>query len=200
MKLGNPTRKRGISPSLTFRVNSIPLDFFTDSNTKTRNMTIKTKKVQGRRQLRYADYDAFLTDAEATAADSANVKNLGNWSIGQVFQHLAKSLLTSVEGADFKAPLPIRVIAKLFFKKKFIYKALPAGFPIPDHAAKIFLPADQVAADSGIAELRSAIERVKSDKTRAEHGLFGKLTNEEWDNFNLRHAELHMSFLVPPGA
>jgi hypothetical protein len=26
---------------------------------------------------------------------------------------------------------------------------------------------------------------------------FGDLTNEEWDRFNLRHAELHMNFIVP---
>jgi len=28
------------------------------------------------------------------------------------------------------------------------------------------------------------------------HPLFGKLSREEWNRFHLRHAELHMSFLV----
>lgn len=163
-------------------------------------MTIKTKHVQGRRALRYANCDELLADAEAIAGNAQNVKNLGNWSVGQVFQHLSKSLNLSIDGSDFKAPWVFRIMGKLFMKKKFIYKGMPAGFTLPASAAKIFLPADRVEAVAAVEELRAALERVKTDSTRALHGLLGTLTKDEWDNFSLRHAELHMSFLVPPDA
>ena len=46
-----------------------------------------------------------------------------------------------------------------------------------------------------LAEFRTTIERVKSESKRTVHPIFGSLTHEEWDSFNLRHAEMHMSFV-----
>lgn len=37
----------------------------------------------------------------------------------------------------------------------------------------------------------------KSDPSRALHPWFDELSTGEWDQFNLRHAELHMSFVHP---
>jgi hypothetical protein len=31
----------------------------------------------------------------------------------------------------------------------------------------------------------------------AEHPLFGWFTPEQWEQYHLRHAELHLSFLLP---
>jgi hypothetical protein len=49
----------------------------------------------------------------------------------------------------------------------------------------------------GLAELRSAVSRLKREPQRAKHPLLGNLSNEDWDKVMLAHASMHMSFLVP---
>ncbi len=45
--------------------------------------------------------------------------------------------------------------------------------------------------------LRQAIHRLQTEEKRAPNPVLGKLTREEWDRLHCRHAELHLSFLVP---
>jgi hypothetical protein len=54
-------------------------------------MAVETKKVTGRRDISYSSYDELLADAQSVAA-SDNVKMVGNWSLAQIFQHLAAAL------------------------------------------------------------------------------------------------------------
>jgi hypothetical protein len=37
---------------------------------------------------------------------------------------------------------------------------------------------------------------MKREAHREPHGFFGKLTHQQWDQLHMRHAELHLSFLV----
>jgi len=79
----------------------------------------------------------------------------------------------------------------LLFKKKFIHKSLPAGFKAPSGAVP-----KPTSTEDGLDLLRKAIARQHEISERAPHVVFGKLSNEEWEQFNLRHAEMHMSFIV----
>ena len=58
-------------------------------------MTVDTKKVTQRREVRYDSYDDLLSDAEHLA--SGDVQTVGNWTLGQIFQHLAKTLNSSID-------------------------------------------------------------------------------------------------------
>ncbi len=80
-------------------------------------------------------------------------------------------------------------------KKTFLSETLPAGFKIPGNAKQAMEPEPSVELEVQLSALRDAIERAKSDKTRAMHPFFAELTIDQWDQFNLRHAELHMSFV-----
>ncbi len=160
-------------------------------------MTVNTKTAKGRRTLRYESYDDLLADAEQLSA--GEVQCVGNWLPGQVFDHLGRSLEASIDGVPGKVPLPIRIMANLFFKKKFIYESIPAGFQIPQSGVKTFEPEDGVPVEEGLAHLRKGVERCKSESHRCKHPVFGDITQAEWDSFSLRHAEMHMSFLKPAG-
>ena len=152
-------------------------------------MTINTKKVVGRRSVRYESLDDLLADAQRLA--SGNVRTLGNWSQGQICDHLATSLDSSIDGFDMSFPAPLRWMMSIFMKKKFLTKELPPGFKTPEK----YLPAEISTAD-GLAALAKAIVRQQSDPNRVPHPGFGKLSRDEWNQFHLRHAEMHMSFLV----
>ncbi|MGE0379081.1 MAG: DUF1569 domain-containing protein, partial [Planctomycetaceae bacterium] len=52
-------------------------------------MAVQTKSVAGRRTVSYQSYEDLLADAEEMA--HGVVQTLGNWSLGQIFKHLAAS-------------------------------------------------------------------------------------------------------------
>jgi hypothetical protein len=74
---------------------------------------------------------------------------------------------------------------------------LPAGIPIPEKLRSRLAPDPTASTAEGLDALRYAVSRCQSESQRASHPLFGKLTRDEWDRHNLRHAELHMSFVFP---
>ena len=156
-------------------------------------MSVDTRKVTGRRTVRYATMDDLLQDAERIAKGPHRA--LGNWSAGQVFKHLAIVLGMSMDGNfPFKPPWFVRLGARLF-KRRILSKGLPAGFQLPKGAERL-IP-DETSADEGLELLRQAVARWKRETKRAASPLLGELTPEECDQFQLRHAESHMSFLVP---
>lgn len=152
-------------------------------------MPVNTKKVAGRRSVRYESLDDLLVDARGLT--TSNCETLGNWSPGQIYEHLAMSLDSSIDGFDFSMPAPVRWIMSLLFKRKFLAKDLPAGFKSTE---KFIPPATSV--EQGLASLEKAIERQEHELTRVPHPAFGNLSRDEWSDFHLRHAEMHMSFLT----
>ena len=156
-------------------------------------MTVDTKKVAQRREVHYDSYDDLLADAERLV--SGDVQTVGNWTLGQIFKHLAQSLHSSIDGTNMKFPWLMKKIFLLFMnKEKILNEPLSPGFKIPKKGEAQFSPDASVSTEEGLASLRAAIERCQTETSRAEHPAFGELTGEEWDKFHLRHAELHMSF------
>ena len=149
---------------------------------------VNTKAVDGRRTVRYESLNDLLEDAERLA--NCEARTLGNWTQGQIYKHLAQALDVSIDGADLM-PAPMRFVLNLLFKKKFLSKAIPAGFKAPEK----FVP-DETSVDEGLAALRTAVARQNEVSDRAPHPGFGKISRAEWDLFHLRHAEMHMSFIV----
>lgn len=167
----------------------------TEAPSVPRVAAIDTTKVTGRRELRFNTYDDLLADAERMAA--LEVTTLGNWSYPQILDHLAKSLNKMIDGPGFMLPMPMRFIMRLTMMKKMVNEALDPGFKFPASVAKEFTPSPEVELHAALESLRAAIDRVKSDPTRAKHPAFGAITTEEWDQFQLRHCEMHMSFVQP---
>ena len=156
-------------------------------------MPVSTAKVQGRRNLNYTSLQDVLADAERLS--SGQVKTLGNWSPGQIYRHLAKAYNGSIDGLPGTFPWHIRTMARLF-KKKLIAGGMPPGIKLPSDLAEIVMP-EPTSTEEGLAELRAAIARLESEPHRGPNPIFGKLTNDEWNQLHLNHAKLHMSFLVP---
>lgn len=161
----------------------------------TSEATIDTTKVTGRRELRFDTYDDLLADAERMA--SCEVRTLGNWSYPQIIDHLAKSLNKMIDGPGFMLPMPVRFLMRLTMMRKMVNVALDPGFKFPASVAKDFAPDPTTETGPALDSLREAIDRVKADPTRAKHPGFGTITTAEWDQFQLRHCEMHMSFVQP---
>ena len=159
-------------------------------------MTVNTKQVTGRRDVHFDSFDDLLADAEKLA--DGECETIGNWTLGQIFEHLARSLDASIDGTDMKIPwLMKKMFVLVMNKEKLMKNPLPPGFKIPKSGQGQFNPDPSTTTQEGLARLRAAVERYTNENSFAEHVAFGKLSREEWDQFNLRHAEMHLSFAVP---
>ena len=154
---------------------------------------IDTSKVRGRRALRFETLDDIVADVDRLAA-APQVRALGNWSSGQVFQHLANAMNNSIDGKVPKLPAAVRFLFRLFMKGRFLTKPMSPGFRLPKSAAML-LPAPTGFAE-GLRNARAALVRLQTESGRADHPAIGPLTRSEWDQLHCRHAELHLSFLI----
>ena len=157
-------------------------------------MSVNTKTVEGRRELHFDSFNDLLAEADRLAG--GEVKMLGNWSLAQMFMHLAAGINSNIDGSTLKPPFFFRLMAP-FMKKKFVYGGIPSGIQIPEKAQAQFLPQDDAETGATLGELRQAIERFYSAEKLAPHPLFGKLSKAESEQFHLRHAEMHLSFAIP---
>ena len=151
-------------------------------------MSINTRKVEGRREVCYKSLDDLLEDAVRCAADGS--MTIGNWSISQIYQHLTVVLHQGIDGFPSSGFLPLRLIAMMFFKNKMLRDGLSPGYNNPR-----LKPADIPIADA-LAQFVTAIERFQANPERAAHPWWGVFTSEQAVQFQMRHAELHMSFIV----
>jgi hypothetical protein len=153
-------------------------------------VAIDTRKVAGRQKLHFDNLDDMLAYAERLVAGGTT--QLGNWSLGQVLQHLALIQIASIDGYPKLMPWPIRVLLTLLLKRWFLRN----GFPPSGPNVKTLTP-EPIEAAVALANLRAATERVKTETKRAENPGFGMMSLAEWNMLYLRHAELHLSFCVP---
>jgi hypothetical protein len=146
-----------------------------------------------RRALRFNSLDEMADEVERLAAQPT--RSLGNWSLGQALRHLAIAMNYSIDGADFKAPWHVRFVARLL-RRRLLTGGLPAGIRLPAKAARVAIPG-ATSTEEGLHEFRCALARLKSESRRSPHLVLGRMTREQWDQFHLRHAELHLSFIEP---
>jgi hypothetical protein len=158
---------------------------------------IDTARVTGRRSIHFSTVDDILSDVEKIAA-CPDPRTLGNWSIGQIFQHLAVSFQSSIDGFGFTIPWHFRAMAKLFMKRRLLNRSMGAGFNLPKDAAAKLLP-PPTSSEVGLQNIRKAIHRLKTEQQRVPSPFLGNLTNEEWTQLHCRHSELHLSFIVLEG-
>jgi hypothetical protein len=156
---------------------------------------VKTGKVTGRRNLHFNSLDDILADVEQLAR-AREIKTLGNWSAGQVVQHLSLVMTKSIDGFDSRLPWIVRVLMNFFMKKYVINKPMGAGFQLPKKAAAELIPAE-TSWEEGLASIRTALGRLKTETTRVPSPFLGKMTVEDWTKLHCRHSELHLSFLAP---
>lgn len=148
--------------------------------------------MSARRIVRYSTLSEVVQDAEHLIG---NHHTVGNWSFGQICQHLAKTMHASIDGFGFMAPWWARWFIAPLVKNSFLTKPMKPGIQLPKSAKSLF-PDELIAAEEGLRQLKAAVERLSHETPTAPHPFLGKLASEEVIQAQLRHCELHMSFIV----
>ena len=157
-------------------------------------MSIDTKTVRGRRRLRFASFDDILRDVEQLAA-AANVRMLGNWPFDRLLNHLAIAVHGSIDGIHEEIPGFLRYIGPLL-KHWTLRRGFPSGFRPPQKFEQAVFPVGPTGEEA-VRQLQAALARTLREPMTAAHPVFRRLTHQQWTQFHLRHAELHLSFAVP---
>ena len=134
-------------------------------------------------------------DRIEAAEKSGTLKALGNWTPGQILAHVSAWIEYGWDGYPIGAPpFFIRWLLKLV-GRRYLRKGMPAGVRIPgvEGGTK---GQELTSTDVGLARLRKALGRLKNGELAVHDSPgFGPMTHEDRILFNLRHAELHLSFL-----
>ena len=158
---------------------------------------VDTRKAAGRRILRFESIDELMAEVDrlAGAERAGRLKRLGNWTLGQTLGHLACWAEYSYTGTPLEVPFFLRWLLRLR-KRKFLYEPMRAGVRIPGVAGGT-LANEPRSLDDGLNRLWRVMERLKAEAPSRSHPMFGLLKHDEWIAIHLRHAELHLGFLVP---
>ena len=148
--------------------------------------------MDARRALSFSRLDEVMPDVDRLLDGHRAV---GNWTLGQVCNHLAWTIRLSVEGFPAKAPWIARVTVLRFVKRWVLSKGrIPAGGPLP----KRFEPKSGLDDRAEAEALRATIRLFAAEAgPLAEHPYFGRLNVDEWNRFHCIHCGHHLGFLRP---
>jgi Protein of unknown function (DUF1569) len=153
-----------------------------------------------RRELHFDSIEALTAEIDrlVAAQHAGHLQATGHWTPAQIFDHLARFVEFSYEGFPFRASWPLRAVshvAKWTAWKRFVDWALRPGFQIPANAEAV-KPDPWADFDVATARLHAALDRIRrGEPMRAPSPFEGRITHDQWVYVQLRHAELHLSFL-----
>ncbi len=160
---------------------------------------IDTRAVTGRRRLDFRSWDEVIAETASlgAAARAGALTTLGNWSLAEMFDHLANLLAVATGDLRFAAPWPLRLLGRTIGRRMFLGRDFKPGMTLRGAAARL-LPAEGVTLDAAEARLLGLLGRVRAgERLTASSPLLGPLTHEQWTDLQLRHFAHHYSFLRP---
>lgn len=159
-------------------------------------MAINTKKVE-RRKLQFQAINDVLKDIDSivAAAHAGTLRVSGNWTAGQIMAHLAAWIEYGYVGYPVKKPIWLLRVLLRTMLPGILNKGMKPGVTIPGipggTTGQEDMPLDQAAE-----RLRAALQRLDTDRNCAHDSpAFGVMSHEDRIRLNLRHAELHLSFM-----
>ena len=151
------------------------------------------------RKLRFATIDDAIAEADrlADAERGGRLQQLGNWTLGQALGHIATWAEFAHDGYpdSVRAPLPVRLVIHVM-RNRILTGGLMPGVRlrnIPDGT----LGTAVLPTQEGLDRFRAALRALAATPPAIVNPVFGRLSHEQWIQLNLRHAELHLGFLVP---
>ena len=152
-----------------------------------------------RRELNFTSLDEVMAEAERLA--SGDVRTVGNHTFGEILNHLALSQdSSSGRLVPPRPPFMMRLMMPLIKRMVIGSKPLKPGIKLPPKAESFFWPNEDISAKEGLARLKDSTDYYKANGPVEVHPVFGKLTREESDQLNCRHAALHLGFVHPAPA
>jgi Protein of unknown function (DUF1569) len=148
-----------------------------------------------RRTLHFDSLEQAIAEAESLTR--ATVTTTGKYSLGQILEHLARTIEIALgQRSAPTIPFPIRMAARMM-RPRLLNKPMRSGFKLPSKSQSVFWPDHDVEAEAGLQHYRDAIALFHRTDPHPTHPLLGDITRAEHTQLQCRHAELHLSFVRP---
>jgi hypothetical protein len=156
-----------------------------------------TQPTQQHRELRFESLADAMAEAERLAA--CQTHTTGQFSLGQILEHLARTLEVVVGTRQMPPPpLPLRWMARL--ARPMILKKAKTGFKLPAATQNVLWPDEPVATEEGLQRLREQVRVFNDTDPLPPHPIFGTMTRQQQETLQCRHFEGHLGFVHPePG-
>lgn len=150
-----------------------------------------------RRNLKFHSLDDVLSDLQRLeeAERAGKLKTTGQWTPGEILSHLAAWIEYGYEGYPLgKPPFFLRWILKRMLPG-MLRNGMRAGVRIPGAKAGTY-GQEKIGTSEAFRRYRAALARFKQNEPCPfDSPAFGPMSMEDRVRLNLRHAELHLSFL-----
>ncbi len=148
--------------------------------------------MEGRRSLAFAGLHEVMPEVDRLLQGH---RTLGKWSLGQICNHLAGSIVFAVDDHHVRAPWIVRkTIGPLMVRRVLKTGRMPSGMPLP----KEFAPKPGLDARAEAEALRASIGYFAGHAgPLSDHPLAGPLPRASWERFLAVHAAHHLGFVVP---
>ncbi len=147
-----------------------------------------------RRELEFRNLDALIDHLQELRDHP--YERAGQWSLGQVCEHLRLFMINSMDGFGFRLPWLVRMAGPLLLGRTLRRRRIPEGGRGP----KPLMPPEASTLDDAAA-VDAFIQTVERYRDHAQplhpSPLFGRLTRDQWDQIHLIHAAHHLSFIIP---
>jgi hypothetical protein len=145
-----------------------------------------------RRPLAFSTLDEVMPEVDRLLLGHTTI---GNWSLGQICNHLAGSFIFSVEGFNARVPWLIRKTLGPIIKRQVLTTGqMREGIKLPEK----FLPKSNLDARAEAEALRGALRAYAAHSgPLADHPMFGPMSRAEWTLLHCIHSAHHLSFVRP---
>ena len=147
-----------------------------------------------RRELSFASLDEVVAEAERLAG--GEVRTTGNYSFGQILEHLARTHDMATGKLD-APPTPLFIRLMMPFVRSSLIKNVKPGFKLSPDAQAFFWPDQEVEVQTALAHLKESVERFNTVGPLPKHPIFGKISTEQATELNRNHCAMHLSFVHP---
>ncbi len=147
-----------------------------------------------RRQLSFASLDEVMPEVERLLAGHATV---GQWSLGQICNHLASAIQLMIDGAPGATSVSVSedpryaLIRQRFFRSGKFPDGQTPPFSEMVPGADLDDRAQAEALRHGLVRFQSAAGPFH------RHPVLGAMTRDDWVRFHCLHAAHHLGFAVP---
>ncbi len=152
-------------------------------------------KTAERRTLHFETLEEILADAEAVTA--VPHRTTGNWSAAQIIHHVTVLLEVMTQGKDLPMPLPIKIVGRGLRLFGVHRKTMKPGIKPPAKTAAKFSAPPDTDLNDALAYMREEVRIAGEQGMKYPSPLFGKLSHSDAVAMHCRHAELHLSFILP---
>ncbi|MBB3207848.1 hypothetical protein FHS27_003675 [Rhodopirellula rubra] len=145
------------------------------------------------RSLHFDTLKEAMAEAERLAVTP--VQTTGNYTLGQILDHLARTIrMATGDAPPPKVPLLLRLVGPLIGGRIVKGPAKP-GFKLPAGMQAYFWSKEDVPVEKAIEELRAAHQRFATMVELPRNPMFGSLSHEQTEQLQCRHFELHLGFV-----